>query len=184
MRTDANSARQVGARQVGARKVGARKARRGFTLVEVMIVIGIVLALSGLIAFAALGRGKEAKAKLCETDVNNIKSAMRMFQVDFDRYPTDEEGVKVLWDKTAIQDEEEQKKWKGYLEEPLPLDRWGHAWVYQQQSDEDENRYALSSNGPDGQEETDDDIKAFKAVEGEGEGLSPPSGGSSKGTGG
>lgn len=151
----------------------ARRSARGFTLIEVMIVIGIVLALSGLIAFAVLGRGEEAKVKLAQTDVNNLKAALRMFRMDFERYPTDEEGLRALWDKTAITDEEEQKKWKGYLEEPRPLDRWETAWVYKQQSDDDETKYALSSNGPDKQEGTDDDIKAFQSTTGEGEGLSP-----------
>src|ERR1044071_6179778 len=77
--------------------------RRGaFTLIEVMIVIAIVLALMGLVGYAVMERRDEAKRDLAKIDLNNIRQGLKLFRFDFDRYPTDEEGIKVLWDKSAL----------------------------------------------------------------------------------
>lgn len=161
-----------------------RTARRAFTIIEVMIVIAIILALSGLVGFALLGRRDEAKKDLVKVDLNNIKGAIKMFRLDFDRVPTEEEGLAALWNKQALQSEEEQSKWKGYLESPMPQDRWGSAWGYRAESETRDGGYDLWSYGPDKQDGTEDDINAFAdeeaALEGEGGGgllPPPPSGG-------
>lgn len=172
-----NQARATHAVRSGFRR-GA--ARRGFTLIEVMIVIAIILALTGLIAVNVLGRQKQAKADLCKIDMNNIKSALKQFRLDFDRYPTDEEGVKALWDKNAVvtDSDADAAKWRKYLDEPMPNDRWGKPWNYKQASDHgDEDIYDLWSNGADGQEGTDDDIVSWNK---EDEGGAGPGSGSPK----
>ncbi len=154
--------------------------RRAFTIIEVMIVIAIILALSGLVGFALLGRRDDAKLKLAEVDMNNIKSAIKVFRLDFDRVPSDEEGLAVLWTKASIQSEEDQAKWKGYLESPLPNDRWGTPWGYRAESQTRDGGYDLWSYGPDKEDGTEDDINAFAsedaASEGSGAsgGLPPP----------
>ena len=89
---------------------------------------------------------------------------MKMFRMDFDRYPTDDEGVKVLWDKSALTADADQSKWKGYLEEPLPKDRWDNPWVYKQAGEHGEGMYDLSAAGPDKQDGTDDDIASWKTA--------------------
>jgi general secretion pathway protein G len=149
------------------RFVGARGAR-GFTLIEVMIVIAIILALTGLIGVAVFARRDEAKKQTAEIEINNIKRALDFFRNDFDRYPKDEEGLAVLWDKTKLDPEADASKWKGYLTDPMPNDRWGHAWGYRQVTEhsEDTTKFDLWSFGPDGQEGTDDDITSWKSLEG------------------
>ncbi len=145
--------------------------RGGFTLIEVMIVIAIVLALTGLIGVAVFSRRDEAKKDTAKIELNTIKNAMMLFRNDFDRWPTDQEGVKVLWDKTVLESEAEPTKWKGYLNDPLPNDRWGSAWGYRQKSEHgDETKYDLWSFGPDKQEGTDDDINSWSSGTGSGEG--------------
>lgn len=145
--------------------------RGGFTLIEVMIVIAIVLALTGLIGVAVFSRRDEAKKDTAKIELNNIKSAMMLFRNDFDRWPTDQEGVKVLWDKTVLDSEAETTKWKEYLNEPMPKDRWGNEWGYRQKSEHgDESKYDLWSFGPDKQEGTDDDINSWSAGGAGGEG--------------
>lgn len=159
---------------------GVRVRRAGFTLIEVMIVIAIVLALSGLVAVSLFQRQDQAKADLAKVDINTLKSALRQFRLDYGRYPTDEEGVRVLWDKEALDGEEDAEKWQPYLEEPLPTDRWGNEWVYMQASEDDETRFELRSNGPDGEEGTEDDISARPEQTDEGGGfddLPVPTGG-------
>lgn len=164
-----------------------RIARRGagFTLIEVMIVIAIILMLTGLVAYNVLGRKDQAKADMARIDMNTVRGAMKQFRLDFDRYPKDEEGVKVLWDKTAlvVDNEADEAKWHKYLEEPLPNDRWGNAWGYKQVSEHgDEDTYDLWSFGPDGQEGNDDDIVSWnKEGEESGSGSAPSGGGKTGG---
>jgi general secretion pathway protein G len=151
-------------RKTGARGV-RRGVRRGFTLIEVMIVIAIVLALTGLIGVAVFSRKDDAKKDMAKTELNQIKNALGLFRLDFDRWPTDQEGVKVLWDKTALEGEEEQAKWKGYLTEALPKDKWGSDWGYRQKGEHgDETKFDLWSYGPDKQEGTEDDITSWGAA--------------------
>lgn len=166
---------------------GRGRVRAGFTIIEVMIVIAIILALSGLVGFALLGRRDDAKLKLAEVDMNNIKQAIKLFNLDFDRVPSEEEGLAVLWAKEGLQSEEDQAKWKGYLDSPLPNDRWGTPWGYRAESQTREGGYDLWSFGPDKEDGSDDDINAFAAEDaaaGEGGGSGgdlppppPPSGG-------
>ena len=152
--------------------------RSGFTLIEVMIVIAIVLALSGLIGVALFRQRDSAKVDLVKTDMNSLKQGLKLFYMDFDRYPTDEEGLKALWDKTSIADETEAAKWKKYLSEPMASDRWGSPWGYRQISEHgDETVFDLWSYGPDKQEGTDDDLTSWSNTEAgaeSGEMLPPP----------
>jgi general secretion pathway protein G len=140
--------------------------RRAFTLIEVMIVIAIILALSGLVGVALFRQRDSAKVDLARTDMNSLRNGLDLFRLDFDRYPSDEEGLKVLWDKTALTDEAGQTKWKEYLREPMATDRWGTAWGYRQVSEHgDETKFDLWSFGPDKQEGTDDDITSWSGSE-------------------
>jgi general secretion pathway protein G len=153
-------------------------ARRAFTLIEVMIVIAIILALSALVGVALFSRQKEAKSSLAQIDMNTIKKGLQQFYLDYDRFPTDEEGLAVLWSKESLSAEGDQGKWKKYLEEPMPNDRWGRAWGYRQTSEHgDDTKYDLWSFGPDGQEGTDDDITSWPK-EGSESGAAPTSTGS------
>lgn len=151
--------------------------RAAFTLIEVMIVIAIILALSGLIGVALFSRQREAKANLAQIDMNSLKSGLKQFYLDFDRYPTDEEGLAVLWSKESLSPDADQAKWKTYIEEPMVNDRWGRPWGYRQMSEHgDETKFDLWSNGPDGEPETDDDIVSWDKADEGGE-PAPPAGG-------
>jgi len=140
----------------------ARSAARGFTLIEVMIVIFIVLALGGLVAYNLMGKKDEAVNSLARADMNTIKAGLKMFRFEHGRYPTDEEGLAVLWDKERMSDEEEVKKWRKQLEAPMPKDRFGNEWGYRQVSEHgEESTYDMWSYGPDKIEGTDDDIVSW-----------------------
>jgi len=154
-------------------RLNSRRARRGFTLIEVLIVIAIVLALGGLVAYNLMGRKEAAENDLCKVDMNTLRQAMKMFRFDHGRYPTDEEGVRVLWEKEAMQDEEQLKKWANRLEKAMPKDRFGHDWGYRQKSEHgDENEYDLWSVGRDGVEGSEDDVVSWdKDAEGSGSGA-------------
>ncbi|MCC6425773.1 MAG: type II secretion system major pseudopilin GspG [Phycisphaerales bacterium] len=170
-----------------SRPLSAR-AGRGFTLIELLIVLAIIAALGGLVTVAVLGRKKEATAKFAEVDMGTIKEAMRLFFLSYERFPTEEEGIDVLWNKEKLSPDADAAKWKKFLEEPMPNDRWGTPWGYRQMSEHgDEDTYDLWSAGPDKQEGTDDDIKNWKDdTEGLGADGTGPAGdsGASKGSGG
>ncbi len=150
------------------------RARRGFTLIEVMIVILIVLALGGLVAWNLLGTKEEADENIVRIQMNTMKDALKQFRFDHSRYPTDAEGLAVLWDKEKMTEEESGIKWKKYIEKPVPQDKWGNEWGYRQVSEHgDPDEYDLWSYGKDRQEGTDDDIVSWdKEADGMGTGSS------------
>jgi general secretion pathway protein G len=151
--------------------------RAAFTLIEVMIVLAIVLALAGLVGVALFQRRDQAKVQLTEVDLQRIKQAMDLFRFDFDRYPTDEEGVRVLWQKDLLDADADPEAYTEYLDSPLPDDRWDNEWGYRAESESREGKFDLWSNGPDGEEGTDDDITVWDAFdEDEGSGFGSPSG--------
>jgi len=170
-------------RRSGGAVIARRSAaRRAFSLIEVMIVIAIILAISGLVALTLFSRRDQAESDLGRVEFRQLESALRFFRLDYNRYPTDDEGLAVLWDKERLDPEADQNAWKGYLETPMPKDRWNNDWGYRQQSEETEDttKYDLWSNGPDGEEGTEDDLTSWSTGTEEDEtggSLPPPSGG-------
>lgn len=139
-----------------------RGTRRALTLIELLIVITILLALGALIAVNFIGIGDQATVDLQGADLDRIDGALKIYKTNMGDYPSEEEGLVVLWDKSALEDEEQGSRWAGpYLEGPL-TDRWGNEIVYQRPSQlldtDDESVYDLVSFGPDGEQDTDDDI--------------------------
>lgn len=168
-----------------------RRRSRGFTLIEVMIVIAIVLALAAIVGVAVLGRRDQADVSLSTIKLKNLQSALKQFNFDFGRWPTEEEGVKVLWDKEALDPNADTSKYLtgtgviGYMDEPTPVDQWGNEWGYRFPSIRgDETQYDLWSFGPNGEDEDGegDDITSWRRDDEDGDFGGdmmppPPSGG-------
>jgi general secretion pathway protein G len=134
-------------------------APRGLTLIEVLIVIAILLAIGGLVVVNLIPRKEQADVDLTRTQLKAFDNALRLFRLDMNRYPTEDEGLVALWSRDAIEDEEEQKKWKSYLELPKPKDTWGSDWIYRNPSEVlGEGFYDIVSIGKDREEGTEDDI--------------------------
>ena len=134
--------------------------RRGFTLIELLIVIAILLAIGGLVVVNLIPRGEQAKADLQLVQFDKVDEALQHFRLDLNRWPTDEEGLAVLWDRDAMEDEEDFDRWRGpYMEDILLKDQWGNELVYRYPGEiRGESFYDLISVGPDKEEDTDDDI--------------------------
>lgn len=166
----------------GSRVVVRRRVRRAFTLIEVLIVLAIVLALGGIVGVAVLGRGDDAKVDLARVDLNSLEAGLKQFRFDFGRWPTDDEGLAVLWDEEMLDPDADAEKWRGYLDKPLINDRWDNPYEYRAESEfgEEDGLYDLWSNGPDGEEGTDDDIMSrpsgddFGGEMGGDDGMLPP----------
>lgn len=137
-----------------------RAAHRGLTLIEVMIVIAILLAIGGLVVVNLLPRQDEANIKLAKVQIDQIANALDLFKLDMNRYPTEDEGLRALWSRDAIEDEEEATNWtSAYLKDPTPRDHWGSEWIYRYPGEiRGEAFFDIISLGPDKEEDTDDDI--------------------------
>ncbi|MFK7960528.1 MAG: type II secretion system major pseudopilin GspG [Phycisphaerales bacterium] len=148
-----------------------RSARRGFSLIELLIVIAILLAIGGLVAINLRPTQDQAKEDLVVNQMDRFEDALKLFQLHLDRFPTEEEGVTVLWSKSQLENEDDEAKWKGpYLEEPSAEDGWGNEWVYIFPSEERPGYYEIRSSGADGEPDTEDDLSSldrFKDADGE-----------------
>ncbi|MCE2766465.1 MAG: hypothetical protein RLZ87_1190 [Armatimonadota bacterium] len=130
------------------------KKARGFTLIELMVVVLIIAVLASLLVPKVIGKQDEAKAKATLSNIARISSVLNNFRLDCDRYPTNEEGLNALVNAPS-----DANGWKGpYIEGQVPLDAYGNDFVYQTPGPIGEDSFFLSSNGKDNQPNTDDDI--------------------------
>lgn len=142
--------------------------RRAFSLLELLIAIAIVLAIGGLVLVNLMPTKEKADIDLVRVQINEFSNAMKRFNIDVGRYPTDDEGLAALWSKDALEDEADQARYHGpYLEVPAPNDSWGNPWVYTAESESMPGMYEILSLGPDGEEGTDDDISSLDRFKGE-----------------
>lgn len=98
----------------------------GFTFVETIIVIGIILILSGSVGFMAVKYLDRARVATTRTQIQTLDFALQSFDMDCGRLPTLSEGLDSLWSKPAGLD-----SWNGpYLSQAVPLDAWGRPYRY------------------------------------------------------
>ena len=137
-----------------------RLTRRGFSLLEIMIVIAIMLLLAGFVGFNLLGARDDAKTDMAKLQLDQFRNSLMEFNIRFGRFPTEEEGLSVLWSNETLDADLETSRWRRFTEQALPNDPWNNEWVYRTVASEEDDGlpYELFSVGPDGQEGTDDDI--------------------------
>lgn len=123
------------------------RSRRGFTLVEILVVLTIIGLVMSLVGPRVLNVLSDAKAKTAKVQIQNINSALELFYVDSGRYPTPEEGLSAL-----VQRPNEVGTWNGpYVRgKGIPKDPWGNAYIYNIPG-RDGEAYQVSSQGPNGQ---------------------------------
>ncbi|MBM4107002.1 MAG: type II secretion system protein GspG [Phycisphaerae bacterium] len=145
-----------------------RRVRRAFTILELLIVIGILLAIGGLVLVNILGASEKADVGNARLQLQAFEQAMEQFRAEMKRWPSEDEGIAVLWTSSSLESDEDRERWGGpYLKKPAPKDLWGHEWVYRQPSEVEGLEYDLLSVGPDGEEGTEDDISVHEGRVGE-----------------
>lgn len=109
------------------RSMPAPAASRGFTLIELMVVIAILAVLASLIVPRVISRPDEARVVAAKQDIAAIRQALNMYRLDNRRYPTTEQGLRALVERPAAGPQPDN--WKPYLER-LPNDPWGTPYQY------------------------------------------------------
>ncbi len=120
----------------------------GFTLIEMLVVLVIIGMLAGLVGPKLFGRVDSSKVKTAEIQVKMFKGALETYRLDVGRFPTQAEGLLVLG--RAPTEEALRARWRGpYLDQDVPLDPWGNAYVYSLPGANGQP-FALYSMGADG----------------------------------
>ncbi len=135
--------------------------KKGFTLVELMIVVIIIAALSAMVVPRLGSRAEQAKIAVAKADINsNIGLALKLYKLDNGRYPTTSQGVNALFSKPSSSPT--PNNWNGPYLDNEALDPWQNAYQYKSPGAYNPTGYDLYSLGPDGIEGTEDDIKNKK----------------------
>ena len=134
--------------------------RRGFTLIELMVVLVIIGVLAALIVPNVLDRADEARVTAARTDVNNLMQALKLYRLDNQRYPTAEQGLDALVRKPTVGPP--PANWKPYLEK-LPNDPWGRPYQYVNPGVKGEiDVYSLGADGQPGGEGKEADVGSWQ----------------------
>jgi general secretion pathway protein G len=143
------------------KKGKVKRQERGFTLMEILVVVIIIGLLAALVGPRLFGKVSLAKQKAAKAQIELFATALDTFRLDIGKYPTTEEGLKALREKPSG-----VEGWQGpYLTKELPVDPWGRAYVYKspgQNGDYDLISYGL--DGAEGGEGENLDIVSWKDV--------------------
>lgn len=124
----------------------ARSAARGFTLIEIMVVIVILGILAALVVPRIMSRPDEARVVAARQDISAVMQALKLYRLDNARYPTTEQGLQALVVKPTTGPI--PNNWKQYLDK-LPKDPWGNP--YHMLSPGQHGEIDVYSYGADGQ---------------------------------
>lgn len=122
--------------------------RRGFTLIEIMVVIVILALLAALVGPKIIGRSDDAKLADAKVQIRNLETALKLYKLDNGNYPSTEQGMQALLTKPTTGLIPKNYRQEGYLEsKKLPTDPWGGDYIYL--SPGEHGDYDLCSLGSD-----------------------------------
>jgi general secretion pathway protein G len=133
------------------------KPQRGFTLLEMLVVLVIIGLVASLVGPQLLGRVDSSRVTAADTQVRMLKGALDTLRLDVGRYPTAEEGLALLM--ITPSDERTRRKWQGpYLAESVPLDPWGSPYQYKPKNSTSVVLFSFGADGKAGGEGMDADV--------------------------
>lgn len=138
--------------------------RRGFTLIELMVVIVILGILAGLIVPRIMGRPEQAKRLKARMQIESISTALHLYKLDNGMYPPTEQGLQALVEPPTSGDTPKNWRQGGYLEKgKVPKDPWGNDFVYLCPGIHDDfDIISYGSDGVSGGEDKNVDINSWE----------------------
>ena len=104
---------------------------RGFSLIEIMVVIVIMGILVSVVAVNIMGKPDEARQLKAKMDIKNLETALKLYRLDNGRYPTSEQGLQALVEPPSVGQLAQHWRKGGYLEKgKVPKDPWGNEYIY------------------------------------------------------
>ncbi|MDH5543591.1 MAG: type II secretion system major pseudopilin GspG [Nitrospinota bacterium] len=122
---------------------------KGFTLIEIMVVVIILSLLAGIVIPRIVSRPEEARRAKAGVQIKSIEGALNLFKIDNGFYPSTEQGLQALVEEPKSGELPSNYKDGGYLKK-VPMDPWNHEYVYL--SPGPHGDFDLMSYGPDGEE--------------------------------
>lgn len=126
-----------------------RRHPSGFTLLELLLVLAILVMIVGIVGMNIGNSQTEANINVTKTQIGNIKNGIQMYRIRMNTLP---DTLNALVEGPS--DSENKAKWVGAIMDEIPSDAWGNPLVYKRNG----NAYEIRSAGVDGQANTDDDI--------------------------
>ena len=139
--------------------------QRGFSLVEILVVLVIMGLLISIVAPTVLNQADEARVGKVHADFKSIETALKLYRLDNYVYPTTEQGLEALVERSSISPEPRNFKAGGYLPE-IPIDPWGRPYLYLHPGENGEvDIYSLGVDGLSGGEGQNADIGNWTETE-------------------
>ncbi|MFH1933755.1 MAG: type II secretion system major pseudopilin GspG [Pseudomonadota bacterium] len=138
--------------------------RRGFTLIELMVVIVILGILAGLIIPRIMGRPEEARRMKARVQIESIETALKLYKLDNGSYPSTEQGLQALVEAPSVG--QLPRAWRdgGYLEKGrVPKDPWDNEFIYLSPgANSDFDLISYGADGEPGGEDKDKDVNNWE----------------------
>ena len=139
--------------------------QRGFSLVEILVVLVILGLLVSVVAPTVLNQADEARVQKVYADFANIGTALKLYRLDNFVYPSSEQGLEALVERSTLDPEPRNFKRGGYLER-LPVDPWGRIYLYLSPGENGEfDLYSLGADGLSGGDSQNTDLGNWDADE-------------------
>ena len=140
-----------------------RARRQGFTLMEVLLVLVILVVLMGFAVPSLLGSKKKADIDSARTQIGLFRTSLEKYHLDMNGFPATEQGLNALVEKPGDLEEGQAANWSGpYIttnSKEAPKDPWGHKYFYENPPTHGSGEYPdIWSSGPDGKDGSEDDI--------------------------